>query len=104
MKKGEKNIEYIFVYLFMWLSGIIVFFTIGQKDKRLKFHSLQAIFLGVIAVVLDFILVFVPFLGSLVAFLIFIYGMYIAVKAYYGEDIEIPVITDYAAKYSGYNP
>ena len=104
MEKEKKNIVYIFVYLFMWLSGIIVFFTAGQKDKRLKFHSLQAIFLGIIAIVLDFILVFVPFLGPLVVFLIFIYGMYIAVKAYYSEDIEIPVIVDYAAKYSGYNP
>ncbi len=104
MEKGKKNIMYIFTYLLSWLSGIIVFVTKGQNDKRMKFHSLQAIFLGVIAVVLDLILFFIPFLGSILAFLIFVYGMYIAVKAYYGEDIKVPVIADYAAKYSDYTP
>ena len=102
MKKDKENIMYIFVYLFMWLSGIIMFFTAGQKNKRMKFHSLQAIFLGIIAIVLDLALVL--FLGQLVAFLIFIYGMYIAIKAYYGEDIKVPIVAGYAAKYSGYNP
>ncbi|MCL5016651.1 MAG: hypothetical protein M1441_00730 [Candidatus Parvarchaeota archaeon] len=104
MKKNKGDIIYIFTYLLSWLSGIIVFVTKGQDDKRMKFHSLQAIFLGIIAIVLEFVLFFIPSLGSVLAFLIWLYGMYIAVKAYEGEDIKVPVIADYAAKYSGYNP
>ena len=104
MKKNKGDIIYIFTYLLSWLSGIIIFITKGQDDKRMKFHSLQAIFLGIIAVVLDFVLFFIPFLGSVLAFLIWLYGMYIAVKAYEGENIKVPVIADYAVKYSGYNP
>ena len=104
MKKNKGDIIYIFTYLLSWLSGIIVFVTKGQDDKRMKFHSLQAIFLGITAVVLEFVLFFIPSLGSVLAFLIWLYGMYIAVKAYEGEDIKVPVIADYAAKYSGYNP
>lgn len=104
MKKNKGDIIYIFTYLLSWLSGIIVFVTKGQDDKRMKFHSLQAIFLGITAVVLEFVLFLIPSLGSVLAFLIWLYGMYIAVKAYEGEDIKVPVIADYAAKYSGYNP
>jgi uncharacterized membrane protein len=103
MKKNKGDIIYIFTYLLSWLSGIIVFVTRGQEDKRIKFHSLQAIFLGITAVVLEFVLFFIPSLGSVLAFLIWLYGMYIAVKAYEGEDIKVPVIADYAAKYSDYH-
>ncbi|MCL5976261.1 MAG: hypothetical protein M1580_01540 [Candidatus Parvarchaeota archaeon] len=104
MDKEQGDITYIFTYLLSWLSGIIVFVTKGQNDKRMKFHSLQAIFLGIIAIVLDFVLFFILYLGPLVAFLIWAYGMYIAVKAYEGEDVKIPFIADYSAKYSGYTP
>ncbi len=98
----KKSGIYLFVYFFTWLSGIIVFF-IAKDDNRLKFHSLQAIFLGVVAVILDLVLFFVPFLGSFLAFLIWVYGMYIAVKAYGGKDIKVPVIGDYASQYSHYS-
>ena len=104
MAKGNTNedIMYIFAYILTWLSGIIVFFIAGD-NKRLKFHALQAIFLGVGATVLDLVLFFIPFLGPFLAFLIWVYGMYIAVKAYGGEDVKVPVIADYASRYSGYS-
>jgi len=34
--------------------------------------------------------------------MIWVYGIYIAVKAYNGEDVKAPVIGDYASRYSGY--
>lgn len=104
MQKEKGNIMCIFAYILSWLSGIIVYITEGQNDKRLKFHALQAIFLGITATVLSFILFFIPYLGPFLAFLIWVYGMYIAVKAYNGVDIKAPVLGDYAAKYSEYNP
>ncbi|MGC8599999.1 MAG: DUF4870 domain-containing protein [Nitrososphaeria archaeon] len=104
MEKEKGNIIYIFTYLLTWITGLIIFLTEGQKNNRMKFHSLQAIFLGITAIVLDLILFFVPFLGPFLVFLIWVYGMYIAVKAYNGEDVKAPVIGDYAAKYSGYTP
>ncbi len=104
MQKEKGNIMYIFTYILTWISGIIVYITEGQNNKRLKFHTLQAIFLGVTAMILDLILFFIPYLGPLLFFLIWVYGMYIAVKAYNGEDIKAPVLGDYAAKYSEYSP
>lgn len=95
----EENVHYIFAYLLIFVSGIIVYVTDGQKDKRLKFHALQAIFLGIII----FVILYLPFfhaLWLLLGLLLWLYGMWIGVKAFQGEDIEIPVIGDYARKYS----
>ncbi len=102
MQKEKGNILYIITYLLTWITGIIIYVTEGQKDKRLKFHALQAIFLGITAIVLDLILFFVPFVGPFLAFLIWVYGMYIGYKAYTGEDVKAPVLGDYAARYSEY--
>ncbi len=104
MQKEKGRIVYILTYLLTWITGIIVFVTEGQKDKRVKFHALQAIFLGVIAIILNAVLFFIPFVGPLLGFLIWVYGMYIGYKAYNGEDIKAPVLGDYAAKYSEYTP
>ncbi|MGC8567021.1 MAG: DUF4870 domain-containing protein [Caldisphaera sp.] len=103
-QKDKGNIVYIITYLLTWLTGIIIYVTEGQKDKRVKFHSLQAIFLGIIGTILDLILFFVPFLGPILLFLIWLYGMYIAYKAYNGVDMKVPALGDYAARYSGYYP
>ena len=84
-------------YILLWLTGIIVYVTEGQKDKRVKFHSLQAIFLGVITFIIS--LIPIPFLWILTA-LLWLYGIYVGVKAYGGVDVEIPVLGDYARRYS----
>ncbi len=102
MSKEAGNILYIFTYLFSWLSGLVIFVTEGQNNKRMKFHSLQAIFLGITAVVVNIVLFFIPFLGSFLAFLIWLYGMYVAIEAYEGKDVNVPLIGDYATKYSNY--
>ena len=95
-KSKEKNLVYIFNYLFSWLSGIVVYITVGQKDKRLKFHSVQAIMLGLVM----FVLAYVPIL-NLVGVLLWIYGLVIGFVAYdEGRDIEIPIIGEYAKRYS----
>jgi len=90
---GDGKGVYILTYFFTWLSGLIVFFTAGQNN-RLKMHGAQAIILGVIA----FILAFIPFVGSFIAFLIWLYGMYIGYMAYKGTDVMVPAIGDYAKK------
>ena len=47
------NLMFIFTYILGWISGILVYITEGQRNGRMKFHSLQAIFLGLIATVVD---------------------------------------------------
>lgn len=99
--KTEKSLVYIFSYLLTWLSGLIVYITVGQENKRFKFHALQAIFLGIVMILLDYFgdMIFAPG-ADLLVFLIWIYGLYIGYKAYEGKDVEMPVIGEYAKKYS----
>ena len=97
---GTGNIIYLFTYLLTWITGIIVYVTEGQRSERVKFHALQAIFLGVIAIIVYVIFSPIPYLGSVLAFLLWLYGMYIGYQAYRGTDVSIPVIGDYARKYS----
>ena len=94
-QKGDFN--YLLVYLLEWLTGIIYFILKGGSNKRMKLHSLQAILLGVIAIVLS-VLSFIPFVWVL-SFLIWLYGMYIGYEASVGKDIAIPGITDFAKRY-----
>lgn len=93
-----RNGIYILIYFFEWISGVIAYFTAGKNDKRIKIHSLQAILLGVIAIILSFI----PIIGAVIAFIIWLYGLYVGYKAYTGIDIVIPGITGYVRNKVGY--
>ena len=74
-----------------------MFVTVGQTNARMKFHALQAIIVGIVG----FILGFIPFIGGLFAFLIWIYGLYVGYRAYeYNEDVSMPVIGDFAKQNS----
>ncbi len=100
---SNNSIMFILAYLLTWLTGLFVYFTEGQKDKRLKFHAVQAILLGIAVTVVYWILLIIPFLGllsSLVLFLGWLYGMYVGWQASMGNDIEIPTIGRYAKQYS----
>lgn len=97
---GTGNVIYLFTYLLTWITGIIVYVTEGQRSERVKFHALQAIFLGVIAMIVAIIFSPIPYLGSVLFFLLWLYGMYIGYQAYRGTDVSIPVIGDYARRYS----
>ncbi len=98
------NIIYLFTYLLAWITGIIVYVTEGQRSERIKFHALQAIFLGVIAMIVGIAFSPIHYLGSVLVFLLWLYGMYIGYEAYRGTDVSIPVIGDYARKYSRPSP
>ena len=90
------NILFIFTYFLGWLSGIIIYITEGNNSKRFKFHALQAIFLSVVATILYFL----PIVGWLITALLWVYGLYIGLVAYGGKDLEVPVLGEWARKYS----
>lgn len=94
-QKGDFN--YLLVYLLEWLTGIIYFLLKGGTDKRMKLHSLQAILLGIIGIILG-AFSFISFMWVL-SFLVWLYGMYIGYEASVGRDITIPGITDFAKSY-----
>jgi len=92
--KKSADFSYIIIYLLEWLTGI-VFFLVSGNDKRKKLHSIQAIMLGVVALIVAFI----PFV-NLLGILIWLYGLYIGYMASTGVDVVIPGITNFAKQYA----
>ena len=105
MAKGGdgKNIWYILAFVLSWLSGIIVFFMAGG-NKRLKMYAVEAIVLGVIGFVIEWLgILVVSDFGPL---LIWLFGLWLGYSAWNDEssDFEIPWLTDFASKQAGYKP
>ncbi len=90
---NDTGLVYVLIYFFTWLTGII-FFVIEKDNKKVRFHALQAIFLGIIMVVLSFTLIL-----GIVSVLLWIYGLYIGFKQYQGETVRVPYLAEYADKY-----
>lgn len=95
------NVAATLAYLLSFVTGVI--FLLISKDKFVRFHALQSIFLAVTFIVIDSILgftiilaIFIPLLGLLQL------GASIAmmVKAYQGEKYKLPVIGDLAEKHA----
>lgn len=97
----HKDAIFLIVYLLTWLSGALIFLIGGNKSKRIRFHAVQAVLLGISITIIGIVLgLFTPLLSNIVLFLMWLYGMYVGYRAYEGEDIAIPVIGDYAIQYS----
>lgn len=96
-KEEERDILYVFSYVLIWVSGIIVFIIARPSQKRLRFNALQATILGAVV----FVLLWVPLFGWFIAFVLWLIGVIAGAKAYNGEDVELPVIGSYARRHSG---
>ena len=118
----DENIAALLSYVVHFVSGLIFFFI--EKDSRLvRFHAMQATILGALffvgAMVLGFVWFFITIiasqisglLGSLVSFvvglLIFVFFLAIfagwimgMVKAFQGQYFKLPVIGNFAEKFS----
>jgi uncharacterized protein len=77
------------------LSPLVPIIIILMEDKKnrpfLKAHNIQALILGIIGVIIGSVLSFTCIVPLLYLILIIYYG----VKAYKGEYVTIPVITNW---------
>lgn len=76
-----------------------------NKNRFIKFHSIQAIGLAVISMGLSIVLSMIPILGWILLFflplVIFVAAVLCAVKAYQNEWFKLPWIGDFAEKQLG---
>lgn len=73
-------------YIFAPLIGIVVLLIEDKKNRPfLKYNAVVSIILGILAIVLSSICI-----GVLVWF----YAIYLGIKSYQGEWVEVPVISD----------
>lgn len=115
----KENVASLLTYVFGFITGII-FFVIEKNNKVVRFHAMQSILvsaalavlmiaLSIVSFILGLVLFFmlpvvitlftiinaVVGLGSLAIFILCI------VKAYQGGVYKLPIIGEYAAKFSG---
>ena len=118
----DENVAALLSYILGWIGGLI-FFLIEKDSRLVKFHAVQSIMLNVLAVVVAFVLWIVTFvfviigaaigdvLGGIVTLLAtliwvaFGVGILIAVimclvKAFQGQYFKLPIIGNFAEKFS----
>lgn len=94
----------------IWIVALVLVVTDLKKDPFMRYHGYQALFWGIAWFVVWVglsVLSFIPFLGLLfgflagpVLFLVWVVASVVyAVRAYRGEQFEIPVVTGLARKY-----
>ena len=94
----EKNTASALTYLLGWLTGLLFF--LAERDSDIRFHALQSIiFFGGLTV-----LGIIPVVGWLLSPFLFLIGLVgwivLLVKAYQGEKFKLPVIGNWAQRYS----
>jgi len=78
-----------------WIIAIVALIMEDKKARPfIKFHSIQALVLAIINGVISGVLSFVV-IGICTGIAGAIYMMYIGYKAYQGETLSVPFITDF---------
>ena len=92
---NNNKLYNVLSYLNLWLIGLLV----APNDQDVKFHVNQGIILTigwVAAGILSFILAFIPILGWVLAFAIYVFIGVLAImgiiNAAKGEQKELPII------------
>jgi len=86
-----RNTAAALCYFGVWLTGII-FLLIEKKDKFIRFHAMQSL------IVFGFLTIasFVPIIGwrlsPLLTLLGLVFWVVLMVKAYQGEEFELPYV------------
>ena len=101
----SPNVAALLAYL-LWIPAILwLVMEPYNKDRFIRFHSFQALFLGLAWVALSIVLTMIPILGWLLLLFLPFAGIIVAIfcayKAYKNEWFKIPVIGEMAEKQAG---
>jgi uncharacterized membrane protein len=101
----EPNIAAMLAYLF-WIPAILwLVIEPYNKDSFIRFHSFQALFLGLVWVALSIVLAVIPILGWIILLFLPLIALgvhiFCAVKAYGKAKFKLPLIGDFAEKTAG---
>jgi uncharacterized membrane protein len=74
-----------------------------HRDRLVRFHAFQALFLGLVSIAGHIVLSLIPILGWILlpfwSLVIVVFALIAAVKAYQGETWNVPVIGPFAQKH-----
>lgn len=95
----DENIAGLLCYLF---PACIIFLIIEKKNRFIRFHAFQAIFVAVAVILVSAVLSVIPFLGWIVLSLLspatLVLMIFMMYKAYNKEMYKLPYVGDLAEK------
>lgn len=93
-------LAYLFIVAIIWLV-----MEPYNKDRFIRFHSFQSLFLGAVFFVVSIVLSVIPILGWILLLFLPLVALGLAIlcayKAYNKEMYKLPLLGDYAEKYAG---
>jgi uncharacterized membrane protein len=104
------NVAAALGYLLFWISGLIVFIT-EKRNRFVRFHAMQSLLLFALVTLVMIalrIIGFIPVIGAVAAALGTLIQLVatlgwaaLIVLSFLGRHIRLPIIGDYAERYSG---
>lgn len=92
---SDDKLWSLLAYIFAPLIGLILLLLEDKKSRPfIKYHAVNSLVLGVLAMLFYIVLGWV-IVGLCVGGLLWAYGIYVGIKAYQGEMVKIPVISDF---------
>ena len=95
---SDDKLWVLLAYIFTPIVPVIILLMEDKKNRPfIKAHNAQALAWGIVLYVVSIILSFVV-VGACIGGLGFLFGIFLGIKAYQGNYIKIPVITDFVKK------
>jgi len=110
--KNEDKLIALLSYIFL-IPSLIFLFTDKKNIRFCRYHGWQSLFFGLAIIILNFalgIISVLPVIGWIIGMLLYpvmgllglawlVMAIIFGIKAYNGEYVVIPFITDFAKKY-----
>lgn len=95
---SDDRLWALLAYILTPIIPIVILLMEDKKDRPfIKAHNMQALVLGVVALVINIVLSFI-IIGICTSLATLVIVIYYGVKAYKGEYFEIPLITNFINK------
>ncbi|MEJ5312990.1 MULTISPECIES: DUF4870 domain-containing protein [Anaerolinea] len=92
---SDDKLWTLLAYIFTPIIPIVILLLEDKKNRPfIKRHNMQALILGVVEWVINFLLSFVV-IGCVTSVLTLILNIYLGIKANRGETFDIPVISNF---------
>jgi len=95
---SDDKLWALLAYIFSPIVPVIILLMEDKKNRPfIKYHNVQALILGILEIGLSIVIGW-TMVGLCVPGLLWFYMIYLGVKAYQGEYVTVPVVTDWAKK------
>lgn len=95
----DENIESMFCYLGIWITGIIFLF-LEKENNHVRFNAMQSLITFFSLFIISALIIIIPVIGPILSGIITVIGAFIWLlmlyKTYNGEVYKLPIVGDIA--------